>query len=101
MLYEQATQPNITPASSSGGDGIRVENLVLVVEKEVAGAEKKMLGFETLTFAPIDRNLIDTALLTAEEREWIDAYHGQVKAIVGPQLDDEARAWLDAQCAPL
>src|SRR5918999_699237 len=56
----------------TGENGIRIENLVLVVERQVEGAEKDMLGFETLTFAPIDRNLIDTALLTAEERAWVD-----------------------------
>ena len=34
----------------AGEYGIRIENLVLVVEKQVEGAEKEMLGFETLTF---------------------------------------------------
>jgi Xaa-Pro aminopeptidase len=58
-----------------GAFGIRIENLVLVEEREIAGAEGPMLGFETLTFAPIDRALIDTALLTPAERGWIDAYH--------------------------
>ena len=85
----------------TGAYGIRVENLVLVVPKAVDGAEKKMLGFETLTFAPIDRRLIDTFMLAPEERQWIDAYHAQVLEIVAPQLDGEARAWLEAQCAPL
>ena len=51
------------------------------------GAEKKMLGFETLTFAPIDRSLIETALLTADERRWVDDYHARVLEVVGPQLD--------------
>jgi Xaa-Pro aminopeptidase len=85
----------------TGAYGIRVENLVLIVPVEVAGAEKKLLGFETLTFAPIDRNLIDTALLTAEESAWLDDYHAQVLRIVGPQLDGAAKAWLEAACAPL
>ena len=85
----------------TGEYGIRVENLVLVVEREVAGAEKAVLGFETLTFAPIDRNLIATDLLSREEREWVDRYHAQVLEIVGPRLDGEAQAWLEAQCRPL
>jgi Xaa-Pro aminopeptidase len=85
----------------TGAYGIRVENLVLIVPVEVAGAEKKLLGFETLTFAPIDGNLIDTALLTAEESAWLDDYHAQVLRIVGPQLDGAAKAWLEAACAPL
>ncbi|MFN3943663.1 MAG: aminopeptidase P family protein [Allosphingosinicella sp.] len=85
----------------TGAWGIRIENLVLVVEREVEGAEKKLLGFETLTFAPIDRALIEPGLLTPAERAWLDAYHARVLEIVGPLLDGEARAWLDAACAPL
>jgi Xaa-Pro aminopeptidase len=85
----------------TGEYGIRVENLVLVVPVEIDGAEKKMLGFETLTFAPIDRRLIDLSLLTAGERQWVDDYHARVMEIVGPQLEGEARAWLEESCAPL
>jgi len=90
------------PGYYKAGDyGIRIENLVLVEPREIAGAEQKMLGFETLTFAPIDRALIDVALLTPAERAWMDDYHARVLAIVGPQLDGDARAWLEAVCAPL
>jgi Xaa-Pro aminopeptidase len=85
----------------TGEYGIRVENLVLIVPVEAEGAEKKLLGFETLTFAPIDRNLIETDMLSAAERRWVDDYHAQVLGIVGPQLEGEAKAWLEAQCAPL
>jgi Xaa-Pro aminopeptidase len=85
----------------AGEYGIRVENLVLVVPAEVEGAEKKILGFETLTFAPIDRSLIDVAMLTDEERRWLDDYHAQVLAVVGPLVDGEAGAWLEEQCRPL
>ena len=81
--------------------GIRIENLVLVVEKDVAGAEKDVLGFETLTFAPIDRRLIVTRMLSTAERKWLDDYHGQVLALIGPQLEGDDRKWLEAQCAPL
>ena len=85
----------------TGEDGIRIENLVLVERREIEGAEKKMLGFETLTFAPIERNLIDTGLLTSGEREWVDSYHVQVLEVVGPKLDGDALAWLREQCRPL
>jgi len=85
----------------TGEYGIRIENLVLVEERDVPGAEKKMLGFETLTFAPIDRNLIDTALLTDEERGWVDAYHARVVDVVGSFVEGEAKLWLEAACAPL
>jgi len=85
----------------TGEYGMRMENLVLVVPVEVEGAEKKLLGFETLTFAPIDRKLVDTDLLSAGERQWVDDYHAQVLKIVGPQLDGHAKSWLEAACAPL
>jgi Xaa-Pro aminopeptidase len=85
----------------TGEYGIRIENLVLVVPVEVEGAEKKVLGFETLTFAPIERRLIDLSLLTDEERAWVDEYHAKVLEIVGPQLEGDAKAWLEEQCAPL
>jgi Xaa-Pro aminopeptidase len=81
--------------------GIRIENLILVAERSVPGADKEMLGFETLTFAPIDRRLIVTEMLSPAERQWLDEYHQQVLAVVGPQLEGEDRKWLETQCAPL
>ncbi|HTH29434.1 MAG TPA: aminopeptidase P family protein [Sphingobium sp.] len=85
----------------TGAYGIRIENLLLVETREIAGAERDMLGFETLTLAPIDRALIEVALLRADERAWLDGYHARVLAVIGPQLDDDARAWLEGACAPL
>lgn len=84
-----------------GHYGIRIENLVIVVEREVPGAEHKMFGFETITFAPIDRNLIDLELLSGPEQRWVDTYHAEVLAKVGPLVSAEERAWLEAVCAPL
>lgn len=90
------------PGYYKDGDyGIRIENLVLVVEKDIAGADKEMLGFDTLTFAPIDRRLIVADMLSKSERQWLDDYHQQVLARIGPQLEGEDKAWLEAQCAPL
>jgi len=85
----------------TGEYGIRIENLVLVEERRVPGAEKELLGFRELTLAPIDRNLIDVGLLTTAERQWVDAYHARVRAEIGPQLGDTERAWLAAATAPL
>jgi Xaa-Pro aminopeptidase len=85
----------------TGEYGIRVENLVLVEPRQIAGAEKPMLGFETLTFAPIDRTLIDLALLDPAERAWIDDYHAAVLRLIGPQLEPDIRIWLERQTAPL
>jgi Xaa-Pro aminopeptidase len=60
-----------------------------------------MMGFETLTHVPIDRNLIDLALLTDEERAWVDAYHVHVQDVVERFVEGDAKAWLRAACAPL
>ncbi|MFO7855298.1 MAG: aminopeptidase P family protein [Paracoccaceae bacterium] len=83
--------------------GIRIENLVAVTPPAVPeGGEREMLGFETLTWCPIDRRLIQAGLLDAEERAWLDAYHAETEAKLGPRLtDSKDRAWLAAACAPL
>lgn len=85
----------------AGAYGIRIENLVLVRPQPVPGGEKPCLSFDTLTLAPIDRRLIATDLLTGPERQWLDAYHVRVAAEVGPLLEVEERAWLEAATAPL
>lgn len=85
----------------AGEYGIRIENLVLVEDRAIAGGESPMLGFETLTFCPIERSLIIAELLTDVERSWLDDYHAQVLAILGPQLDGDDLDWLRAKCAPI
>jgi Xaa-Pro aminopeptidase len=85
----------------TGDYGIRIENLVLVAPREVDGAEKPLLGFDTITLAPIDRTLIEAAMLTPAERQWLDAYHARVEREIGPLLPVDVKAWLEAQCAPL
>jgi Xaa-Pro aminopeptidase len=84
-----------------GEYGIRIENLVLVVDKDVPGADKEMLGFETLTFVPIDKRLIDVGMLSEVEIEWLNAYHAEVLAKIGARLQGDDREWLERQCAPL
>ena len=85
----------------TGAYGIRIENLVAV--KEADDSDEGFLGFETLTLAPIDRTLIDPAMLTADERAWLDAYHARVAETLAPLLADDAAtlAWLRAATAPL
>jgi Xaa-Pro aminopeptidase len=85
----------------TGGFGIRIENLVLVEEREIAGAEGRYFGFETLTHVPIGRALVEVSLLSEAEKQWWNAYHAQVLAIIGPQLDGAALEWLKAECAVL
>jgi len=82
--------------------GIRIETLQVVTPAEpISGGERPMHGFEQLTFAPLDRRLIDVDLLTPDERAYVDAYHAETLAKVGTLLDREVREWLEDQCAPL
>ncbi len=85
----------------TGEYGIRIENLVVVEERQMSGMEGAWLGFETLTLVPIDRRLIDVESVTAQERAWWDFYNARVWEVISPQVEPEVRAWLDAQCAPL
>jgi len=85
----------------AGAYGIRIENLVLVIETKIEGEEKPLDAFETLTLAPIDQRLIEPALMTADEIAWLDAYHARVRDALRPLVDAGTRAWLDAATRPL
>jgi Xaa-Pro aminopeptidase len=85
----------------TGAYGIRIENLVLVEQRDIPGAEGDYFGFETLTHVPIGRELVEPALLDGPETAWWNAYHASVWAILSPQLEGAALAWLKDQCAPL
>jgi Xaa-Pro aminopeptidase len=87
-----------------GAFGIRIENLVLVRQAPdlpSGDAHRRMLSFETLTWVPIDRRLIDAETLSGAERDWLNAYHADVMARIGPRLSDSARSWLTAATQPL
>jgi Xaa-Pro aminopeptidase len=85
-----------------GAFGIRTENLAVVHAPAVPeGGDRPMLGFDTLTLAPIDRRLIDTALLDADERAWLDAYHARVAAALTPLVEQDVAHWLDLACRPI
>jgi Xaa-Pro aminopeptidase len=82
--------------------GIRIENLVAVGSVEAPkGAETELYGFETLTLAPIDRNLIDCSLLTESEVTWLNGYHGRVREILSPMVDQNTAAWLEEATRPV
>ena len=86
----------------SGEYGIRVENLVAVIEcGRPTGGEKAMLGFETLTRAPIDRNLVDPSLLDAAELDWLNSYHRSVIEDLDDLIDSETADWLREAAAPI
>ncbi len=85
----------------AGHFGIRIENLVVVEPVRIEGAEEDMLGFETITFAPIARNLIVGAMLSPAEADWLDAYHAEVLEKLSPGMVAADREWLAAACAPI
>jgi Xaa-Pro aminopeptidase len=85
-----------------GAYGIRIEMLQVVTEAaSIPGGERPMLGFETLTLAPLDRRLIVADMLTPEERAQLNAYHARVLAEIGPRLPADVAAWLTEACAPI
>ncbi len=86
---------------AAGEYGIRLENLLLVQPAPEMSAGRRFLRFETLTLAPFDCALIDPALLTPDERGWLDAYHARVLAELGPDLPAATQGWLAGACAPL
>jgi Xaa-Pro aminopeptidase len=86
----------------TGEYGIRIESLVVVVPVPAPpGGEVSLYGFETLTLAPIDRTLVDPALLAPAELAWLDAYHARVRDALSPRVDRETAAWLADATRPL
>lgn len=83
-----------------GAFGIRIENLLVIQPAESADG-RNLLGFETLTFVPIDRRLIEVEMLSGEERDWLNAYHAEVFARIAPLVDADTRGWLQAATAPI
>lgn len=85
-----------------GAYGIRIENLLVVTPPTIPeGGDREMLGFETLTFAPIDRHLILADLLTLDERKWLDDYHAEVLEKLGKLVSSDTLTWLELACAPI
>jgi Xaa-Pro aminopeptidase len=96
----QALKPGMVCSNEPGfyktGEfGIRIENLIVVMEAEDIGGDRAMMGFETITLVPIDLNLVESSLLTDSERGWLNIYHARVRDTIGPLVDEETRLWLD------
>lgn len=77
----------------AGEHGVRIENLVVVEERE-ENQFGKFLGFEPITVCYIDTAPVDVTLLTNEERDWLNAYNEHVYKTLADALDDETRAFL-------
>jgi Xaa-Pro aminopeptidase len=98
---QQALKPGMICSNEPGyykaGEyGIRIENLIVVTAPQpIAGGDRPMMAFETITLAPIDLELVEPSLLTEGERAWLNAYHARVRETVGPLVDEETRPWLD------
>ena len=85
-----------------GAYGIRIENLVVVRSAAAPrDADRALLEFETLTLAPIDRNLIASELMNSEEIEWLNSYHARVRETLTPLVDDETALWLTEVTGPV
>lgn len=84
-----------------GEHGIRLENLMFVMEADLPQGRTPFLRFESITLVPFERRLIDRTLLSAGEIAWLDTYHRLVEETIAPALDSPVRAWLVENCAPL
>lgn len=86
-----------------GAYGIRIENLIAVVEvsPQPLDAERQTLGFSTLTLVPYERRLIELGLLTPEERSFVDDYHARVREVLAPLVDAATARFLRAATEPL
>lgn len=86
-----------------GAFGIRIENLITVHEaREIEGGEIPMLGFDTLTLCPIDRELVLPELLNTKQLDWLNLYHKKVCDELSPLIDDEQTLeWLKWATAPI
>ncbi len=80
--------------------GIRLENLVLCVNKKL-NAQKDFLAFETITLAPFDLDAVDVSLLNSEEIEWLNTYHQQVCDTLSPLVDDDTKTYLKKATRPI
>lgn len=84
-----------------GHYGIRTENLMVTVERPAHGGDQAMLGFEPITLAPIEGNMIDVAMLDDAEIDWLDGYHAMVRQRLYPFLSEAELEWLQRKTAPL
>ncbi len=83
------------PGYYKAGDyGIRIENLVVVEARAIKGAEREMLGFETITLVPIDTRLVEPRLLTEDELKWFNSYHARVRGALLSHVEGAAKTWL-------
>ncbi|WP_067066613.1 aminopeptidase P family protein [Roseateles chitosanitabidus] len=104
MAMEPGMITSIEPGLYRPGQwGVRIENLVLNVERDTPekGQFGAMLAFETLTLCPIDTRCIAVGLLSDEELAWLNDYHAEVRRRLAPLVDGDALAWLNTRTEAL
>jgi len=79
-----------------GEYGIRIENIIVVIEEK-----ENELKFENISWAPIDRDLIDSNMLNDKELDWINVYHQKVYEKLSKFLTQEEKNWLQKVTKPL
>jgi Xaa-Pro aminopeptidase len=88
-----------------GSFGIRIENLLIVVEKSTPNkfAGNPFYGFERLTYVPIEKSMLVPEILSAAEVEWLDGYHEEVWTKLSPRMGESSREreWLWIKTRPL
>jgi Xaa-Pro aminopeptidase len=98
---DQALKPGMILSNEPGfykaeEFGIRIENLIVVTQaKPVAGGEREMMEFETITLAPINLNLVMVELLAENERQWLNDYHARVRKTLSAQIPANMKDWFE------
>ncbi len=82
-----------------GAFGIRIENLIVVQPAPDLGDNRDHLHFETLTWVPIDRRLINSDMLSPAEVDWINSYHAEI--VKKLEVSGKSASWLAQATAPL
>lgn len=78
----------------AGHHGIRLENLLLVCKAPY----DNFLKFKPLTLVPFDWKIINSTLLTPQEKNWLNNYHKQITDLIYPHLNKNEQTWLMKMC---
>ncbi len=104
---DQALKPGMILSNEPGfykeGEfGIRIENLIVVTQpKSVTGGDREMMEFETITLAPINLDLVNTEILTEDERQWLNNYHARVRDKLAEALPKAIKSWFEEATRPI
>ena len=83
-----------------GRYGIRTENIVEIV-KCLETEYGQFYGFKPLMYCPINTSVVDVALLTQAEIDYLNDYHKKTYKLLSPRLTEAEKAWLHKATQPL